>query len=338
MQNHYEVLGINTSATQAEIRRAYRILARRYHPDVNPGEGSGERFKKIAEAYRVLSDEKQRKLYDIELSSAERARLNRKNPYRAQQRYEEWRKRAAEAQNWGRETKSTLHEKPKLKKRPTPSGKTKKAPPKKEQNLIKEIGAAVRDYIKSRTKAKEASRGMQVSVIEVSVSIKDAIFGVKKTIEIAEESRTRKVSVRIPAGVRSGSVVRLRSTGKKKEELVLIVRVAWHPFIEIQPRGLIVEIPISVREAVCGASISVPTLEEPVSIRVPPASQSGTEIRVPKKGIKTADGERGDIFYRLMIKVPESSHAVGIQDLTETLDKYYESQVREALPESLSDL
>jgi curved DNA-binding protein len=187
------------------------------------------------------------------------------------------------------------------------------------------------------TKSTEAAPLRSVSVIEVSLSLKEAVFGVKKAIEIPDPTGPRKLSVTIPPGVRSGSVVRLRSKSNPGEDLVLIVRLATHPFLSIQARGLVAEIPVSVLEAHAGASISVPTLDEPVSVKIPAGSQSGSEIRLRNRGIPLKNGDRGDLFIRLLIKIPDSVGAVGLKEHFAALDQYYSSAVRNGLPKTLLD-
>lgn len=360
MDNYYETLGLNTSATFEEIRRAYRILARRYHPDVNPGKASEEKFKVISQAYTVLSDTEKRKAYDIDLEGYLKTRVNtRTQAYqRQQQRYDGARKRFYEAkhENFGRvdpnatkeettQSQSAQLKRPKrpptpgpfagladtarsiLKKLNSPIGKPKAAPKAKP---VRPQSAA------HEAKHSEPAGILKISVVEVSVSIKDAIYGIRKTVEISEPEGLRKVSVNIPPGVRNGSVVHLRS--KSHEDLVIIVRVAAHPFLSIHPKGLVAEVPVSINEAISGASISVPTLDEPVVVKVPPASQSGTEIRLKDKGIAHRDGTRGDLFIRLLVKVPETSAAVGIKEKASELDRYYGTAVRQSFPKTLLDV
>lgn len=335
MENYYEILGLKSSATQEEIRRAYRILARRYHPDVNPGKQSEERFKVIANAYSVLSDQNKRAAYDLEWERNAREQgfrtYKRQEIFRARERYEEVQSKVREAQARASVQQTARAERTKEKW--------------KSPSLFSEISSFATDKMKrlrgsvqdSFTAAKNSfeGKGKKISVIEVSLNVKEAIFGLKKTIEIAEPEGARKVSVAIPPGVRPGSVVHLRSKDLGGEDLVLIIRVAYHPYISLSTKGIVVEVPITVREAISGISLQVPTLESPQMIRVPPGSQSGTEIRLKGHGVQNKDGSRGDIFYRLMVRVPESSLAVGIGDKASEFDKYYERDVRSQLPDNL---
>lgn len=343
MQNHYTVLGINSSASPDEIRRAYRILARRYHPDLNPGQANSERFRKIAEAYEILSDSKKKSAYDANFESKQREDVAR--GFAAYERAQATRVR---------NRRNRRHPGPQQEPEPE-EVKPFESVVETSQRTIRKVSEQMRNLLRStigigeggkRTKPKErelGSKGAQgsierVSVIEVSVSIRDAILGTKKAIEIPEPEGQRKVSVRIPAGVRNGSVIRLRAKNLPGEDLVLIVRVASHPILSVQARGLVAEIPISIQEAIMGAHISVPTLEEPVSVKVPPASQSGSEIRLKNRGILQRDGTRGDLFIRLLVKVPDApAEAVGLKDKVSELEKYYSVPVRQGLPKNLSE-
>ncbi|MBN8550259.1 MAG: DnaJ domain-containing protein [Deltaproteobacteria bacterium] len=360
MDNYYETLGLNTSATFEEIRRAYRILARRYHPDVNPGKASEEKFKLISQAHTVLSDPEKRKVYDIDLEGFLRTRVNtRTQAYqRQQQRYDGARKKFYEAkhQNFGKVDPNSTKEEAEPRPRPDPKRRNRAPSPgpfaglaETARSLLKRLNSPVggekkatpnpkpaRPQSAAQERPSEPAGILKISVVEVSVSIKDAIYGIKKTVEIAEPEGARKISVNIPPGVRNGSVVHLRS--ETHEDLVIIVRVAAHPFLSIHPKGLVAEVPISINEAISGASVQVPTLDEPIVIKVPPASQSGTEIRLKEKGIALRDGSRGDLFIRLLIKVPETSDAVGIKEKAAELDRYYSTPVRQALPKTLLDV
>ena len=130
----------------------------------------------------------------------------------------------------------------------------------------------------------------------------------------------------------------MRAKSGSGEDLVIIVRVASHPSLSMQTRGLVAEVPISVNEAICGASVKLPSLDEPMVIKVPPGAQSGTEIRLKARGVQNKDGSRGDLIYRLMVKVPEAIIAVGIQDKARELEQYYESPVRQTLPKTLLEM
>ena len=340
MQNHYTALGVQSSATQDEIRRAYRILARRYHPDVNPGKASEEKFKAIAEAYAVLSDAAKREEYDSEFDRNGRLAADaRLKAYQQQARATTARERFLRARE--AETSAKL-KKPIRDQAPAPKaglslGGFARALGREISSTLPELGQ-LRNFMRKGSRVQTRSSSLlKVSVIEASISIRDAILGVKKTVSIEEPEGLRKVSVRIPPGSKTGSVIRMRSTSDSgpAEELVLVVRVTPHPQLSIQNRGLVLEVPVTINEAISGASISVPTIDEPVMLRIPQGSQSGTELRIKGKGIAFKDGSRGDLFVKLQVRVPESPEAVGLLDKASELDRYYSGSVRQNIPTSL---
>lgn len=351
MENHYAVLGLPSSATIDEIRRAYRILARRYHPDVNPGGTSEEKFKKVAEAYGVLSDIEKRKQYDLELEQAESNRSTRSrafSEYARAARYAKTKEAAAR--------RAADAYRPKNKRSASETRGSKAPPPEETMSPIfkvfskvrksglasaaRRVRRAFRRGADGETERKpfRASQVSQISIIEVSLTINDAIRGVRKTVEINEGTFVRKISVTIPAGVRNGSVVRFRQKNAGAEEVVIITRVAQHPSISMSAKGIIVEVPITVHEALSGTKIQIPGLDEPIFVTVEPGAQSGTEIRIRDRGTQLRDGTRGDLFVRLMIKVPTSPDAVGLKEKGKELEAYYGESVRRNLPKSLFEL
>lgn len=353
MEDHYKTLGVNSSATADEIRRAYRVLARRYHPDVNPGKAaSEERFKAIASAYAVLCDVELRRQYDSEYQEQRRAGNERARRYQqaqtATQRFYEYQARLREQRE--RETRDTNAA---ASEAARPGGKTTRQRGPAAQGVavpldrllaaiarpLAQLRDSARAALPGRNSIKGKNRGAtRLSIIEVSVSVRDAIYGVRKTVEIAEPEGARKVSVSIPPGVRNGSVVRLRSKSTLNEDLVLVLRVAAHPSISIQPKGLVVEVPITVSEALSGATIKLPTLDDQLMVRIPAGSQSGQEIRIKEKGIANRDGSRGDLFYRLLIKVPPSAEAVGLKEKAQEFEQYYGTALRQNLPSTILEL
>jgi curved DNA-binding protein len=170
----------------------------------------------------------------------------------------------------------------------------------------------------------ERNVGVQsVSVMEVLVTVPEAITGINKTVEIDG----RRFVMVVPPGVRTGSIIRLRSK-KSRDEVIVLIRLAPHPFLSIHPRGLVVEVPISIGEAYSGAKIRVPTLDGEISLKVPKSTQSGREVCLKGKGIMNKEGERGDIFYRMMIHLPEVAE---FQQIAGSLEQYYQNSIRQRL-------
>lgn len=344
MQDYYHLLGINNSASETEIRRAYRILARRYHPDVNPGKQAAEKFKSIAEAYRTLIDETRRREYERNFAAFKQASIQKK--YAAFKGAQQDMANASRAKSYYQNQKKDFENIKAFTRPPPAKQKTRLAlqnfwrPIKRDlQDLWLRLTGKLKSFKPhsgaSSTSSKNGDLPSKISIIEVSVSLAESIQGIRKTIEIEEPDGIRRIRVQIPAGVRSGSVVRMRSNTKGREELVLIVRVAQHPFMQIDARGLVVDIPVTLTEAFLGASIKVPTADgDPIMLKIPAGSQSGDELRVRNKGILEKN-ERGDIIYRIMVQHPGNQNDPELQKRMSELGLFYSSSLRKNMPKTL---
>lgn len=345
MSNHYQVLGVTTAATADEIRRAYRILARRYHPDLNPGETNAETFKKIASAYAVLSDPAQRQQYDAELEK------NRESFASAFDRaHREYRKN--QRSHTSNPQPSSGAQKPTAE--PSPRSTTKSGAPDASSgpsapstSSLSGLAASSRKRLKS-FKDRLLKRGLNtaasgtkvsgISLMEVSISIFDAIRGVRRTVELTDASgKTRKISAIIPPGVRTGSIVRFRRKEDPVEEVILVIRVALHPWLSMTAKGLTMEIPITIGEAIQGGKVQVPSLGDPLLVTVAPGTQSGKEVRLKSQGVRLADGSRADLFIKFLVAVPENPDAAGLREKIGELAPYYVQPVRQGLPRSILD-
>lgn len=350
MRDHYKTLGLSPAATAAEIRRAYRILARRYHPDVNPGKSTSDLFRAISEAYEVLSDPARRKAYDQErevhdtFSSAfDRAHT----AYRKQQQA---------ADKGARKPPTSPRPQPAAPKPESPPKRTVvKITPKQSPFVPAELGARILNLASTaRAKAEslkkwidpyapkrekgQKNRVASISVVEVSISIFEAISGARKTVEIPEPNgESHKVSVSIPAGARQGSIVRATNPTKSSEEVIAVIRVANHPWLAISHRGLTMNVPITVPEAIHGAKIQVPSLGDPLLVTVEPGTQSGKEVRLKGQGVNLADGGRGDLFINFLIQVPGSNDPATLAEPCAALQSLYSGDVRAHLPKKIGE-
>lgn len=324
------------SSTQDEIRRAYRILARRYHPDVNPDEPRAvEYFQTISEAYEVLSNEERRKQYDLQLQNNTRYHQTLHNAFESQ------RSRASRA-------RASYANAQQQQSRPKRSNNNQTKASKRDKNAATRIPSLLSravEQIKKRIRgssprSKHPPLHRKVSVIEISITIKEAVFGGKKTVELSEPEGVRKISVDLPPGIKDGSVIRLK-THNTSEELIVITRIAPHPFLSMHRKGLVYEVPITVPEAILGAHITVAGVDEPLTVKVPPGTTSGDELRITARGAflrstgTSTSSERGDLFIRFMVTLPESTDAVGFKDVAHAVEQYYGKNPRERLPKEL---
>ena len=209
-KNYYETLGINSSATVDEIRRAYRILARRYHPDVNPGKASEDKFKGIAEAYETLSDLGKRNAYDLEFDNHQRSRLSHgghgARSYKDSQIAAE---RAAAARAVANEAMRRAMGRRGASSGNTVSSNTSNSTTTKPQAL-KSVAASASSAVSStirgflnrafpndgntQSSSQPSTPAQKLSIIEISVSMRDALVGVRKTVEVSEPEGPRRIS------------------------------------------------------------------------------------------------------------------------------------------------
>jgi DnaJ-class molecular chaperone len=315
-RDYYEVLGVGRSATGDEIKTAYRKLARKFHPDLNPGDKAAEeRFKELQEAYDVLSDAEKRKLYD---QYGENWRVAQQGGGTPPPGWEGARARGGGAQAGGFDF----------------SGFD-----------FGDFGSAgssdIFEELFGRTggrgaRTRRTSRGRDVEA-EIELSLEEAHSGVRRTLSMqaAETCRTcngtgvvkddetcptcggtgqvpktRTIEVNIPAGVRDGSTVRLAGqggagmNGAQAGDLYLHIRLRPHPVFTVRGDDLEVEMPIAPWEAVLGTRIEVPTIEGKAEMTVPAGAQSGQRMRLRGQGLNKRKGGRGDEYVRLKIVVP----------------------------------
>jgi curved DNA-binding protein len=319
--DYYEILGLKHNASSTEIRRAYRKLVRRIHPDVNPSPQAEESFKKISQAYDTLSDDNKRASYDQKLKYEKGQRDTDRSSSYQRSHYKRYREQA-----------STFNQ-------PYDDLRKVQASSTDEVSLSKQVSIAFNSLKESfrRLRFKNPLTPIKnsLSVIEVLVSIEEAIVGVKKTVEI-DPLIQRKITVRIPAGVRTGSIIRLRSRSGGGEELLVVVRLLPHPYLRIEQKGLIAEIPITIKEAIEGQSIRIPTLDEPVTIVVPPGTQSGKEFCLRGRGIRLRGREPGDLYIRFLVYIPEIIDKGVASESTAKIEALYQQSPRAGLGSRLN--
>jgi curved DNA-binding protein len=286
------VLGVQRNADENSIRKAYRKLARELHPDVNPGDPvAEERFKDVSEAYAVLSDPARRSAYDefgeIALDpnfDAERARQAG---------------RAFGGGGFGR----------------GPGAGGFGGFEDLFSNLFSR-GAGRRGF--GGAGLRRAGPDVEA---ELDLDFMEAALGGEKRLTISRPSaeggsRQQTVTVRIPPGVADGGRIRLRGKGGggvgggPPGDLVARIRVRPHPFFRREGRDLYLDLPVSVREAILGAKVEVPTLEGRVTLSIPPGTDGGSKLRLRGKGVPHPSGRgAGDLYAVVQIKVPRNLDA-----------------------------
>lgn len=300
MSDLYKTLGVARTADQAEIKSAYRKLAKKYHPDLNPGDAEIERrFKEVNAAYGVLGDAEKRARYD-------RGEMDADGRERSGSGF--WR-------NWNR--------------RGGPGGGAGAAGggsrPKfdfgdefeSETDSIDEILKAWRSA-KSRQGGTDAGgeagtrtaprRSPQDLRYRLKVPFAEAVAGIKKRVTLSDG---KVVNLTIPAGTEDGTVLRLKGQGKPAAggkpsgDAYLELTVEPHAFYRRDGRDIHLDLPVTLKEAVLGASVTVPTVHGNVSLKIPRGANTGQVLRLRGKGVPaTAPEEPGDQYVTLSVVLP----------------------------------
>ena len=295
-QDYYEVLGVPRDATAEQIRKAYRTLARKFHPDVNQGESqSEEKFKKINEAYEVLKDSEKRGRYD-----ALGANWKEGQEFRPPPGYESFSfnfggpGRGGGAQGFEGAGFSDFFD-----MRFGQAGGAGFAPG-GERRAHRRAPQGFSGF--------HADPGAMAGDVEseLEVPLEQIATGGTMSIRIALPGQPPKsYDVRIPKDVREGRKIRLAGQGRAGGDLFLKVKYAPHPRFTIEGSDLTADLPVTPWEAALGAKKAVETLDGRLHVTVPAGSSSGRRLRVRAHGLANGDGARGDLFVRIMIVIPE---------------------------------
>jgi len=313
-KDYYATLGVSKSASEKEIKQAFRKLARKLHPDVNPGDKASEaKFKELNEANEVLSDPAKRKKYD-ELGANWRAYEQAEarggpNPFSGQ-----WAGNAGGASGYRTVTPEEMEEM--FGGGPSPFS----------DFFTTFFGGA-----DPQTQASRGGRGRTRQrpgrdiEHEIELTLEDAYHGATRRLSMAHDEGTKTVDVRIPAGVNDGSRVRVAGEGERGSgggqsgDLFLRVRLAPHQVFERKGRDLYVKAALKVTTAVLGGEVEVPTLSgKSVRLKIPPLTQNGQVFRLRGFGMPTVGkpDDKGDEYARVEIQMPT--------ELTDAERKHYE--------------
>ncbi|MBE9041763.1 J domain-containing protein [Oscillatoriales cyanobacterium LEGE 11467] len=320
-KDYYAILGVSKNASEADIKKAFRKLARKYHPDMNPDNKQAEaKFKEVSEAYEVLSDTDKRNKYDRfgqywkQAGSASPGSRSRTGvgsnvgnfDFGQYDNFDEFINELLGNFGGGRTNNNT---------RNRWSYSTNGA----SNNGFGGFGG-YEDFASyangatkntSKTSAKSPSGTSLDREATLSLTFAEAFAGVRKRLNLGSET----INVRIPAGAKSGSRVRVKGKGKRdgygrQGDLYLNVELQSHRFFQFEGDNLVCEVPISPDEAVLGAQIDVPTPDGTVTVNVPAGVRSGQSLRLRGKGWpKPKGGGRSDQLVRLTIVPPKSLNA-----------------------------
>lgn len=310
-KNYYEILGVKTDATTAEIKVAYRTLARKYHPDINKTPEACEIFKEITTAYETLSKTDLRNNYDIINGIFKQNSQENKN------------------------TSQTYSNKTTENKTYNTKTSTQKTQQKQKSSFFKNIKIFFTKLEKEkRTKAcKKPQKGQNITT-EVTISPEEVITGSKRVINVltrltcptcnghrfvnggkcdecngsGEISKKKRITVTIPKGIKDGAKLRLKGEGASGKnngangDLYIIVKIEMPTKIHHDKQNIYYNVPITPFEAVLGEEIKIPTFDGIIKLKLPPNTTSGQKFRISGQGIKK-NGKVGDLIITVSIEI-----------------------------------
>ena len=309
-RDYYEVLGVSRKANQDEIKKAYRRLAQKYHPDRNKEPDASAKFSEVQEAYDALSDEEMRRKYD-QFGHAGAAGS-----------FGGWPGGEPGAGRGGTYTWTNVGG-------PTGRGAGGVDFGSVFEELFGGMGGGRRGGgfgAQARTRSR-ATRGRD-AMREIEVDFLTAVHGGTKSIRISRGGAMQTIDVTIPKGTQDGAKLRVRGAGSPSSgggapgDLILTVRVSGHPVFRREGGDVLVDVPLNIAEAALGAKATVPTLDGGrVEVTVPPGTSSGQRLRLRGLGIPKDDGTKGDLYAVVKIVAPKDLSAADRKALEEMRDR-----------------
>jgi len=311
----YEVLGVPRSSKAEAIQKAYRKLARQYHPDLNPGDKAAEeRFKEISAAYDVLGDPERRRNYDEFGDAALDSGFDAEKARQAREEFQ---------RHFGYGGAGA------------PGGFA-------EQFEFGDLDDLMGRFFAGRGGGRGTRfRGADLEA-QLELDFVDAIRGGERRLSLTRPDaegrvQTHQVTVRFPPGVDDGSRLRVRGQGTPGAggggagDLWVSVRVRPHRLFRREGRDIVLDVPISVREAVRGGPVEIPTLDGRATVTIPPGTHSGTRLRLRGKGVPgSRGGPSGDLLVRVQIRVPRDLDQEALGAL-EKLARFDDPELRREL-------
>lgn len=298
VRNLYEVLGVSKTATSAEIKSQYRKLARKYHPDLNKDDkNAAEKFKEVSQAYDILGDKAKRQQYDNNEIDAEGKPTGfGAGGFGGGYRPDGGSYRTySSTQNFGDgfDFASIFGE-----------------------DIFSKFGGG--GFSQRAQKARDLAYSLDIDFL-------DAAKGAEKNIVM----NGKQLNVKIPAGTVSGQVLRLKGQGEKgannslNGDALITINVRPHPYFKLEGKDILLVLPVSIKEAILGAKVIVPTISGMVNVTIPPYSSSGDKLRLKGKGLKVRNSV-GDEIITLSVMAPKRKN----NDLEKILSEMSDEQLR----------
>ena len=290
-EDYYNTLGVSRSASQAEIQQAYRKLARKYHPDLNPDDATAaKKFQEVQKAFEVLNDPQKRENYDRYGEAFEHA--------------------GAGGPGGPRWTYSTSGEDIDFSQ--LFGGGGGMGGMGGFADLFEQLGRAGSRRGRGARAERPTARGGDIET-EIEIPFQTAVTGGETVVRLARGDQVESLTVKIPAGIEDGKKIRLRGQGQPgfhggpAGDLLIKIRVSPHPYFQRQGQNLVVRVPLTLGEALAGAKVDVPTPYGPVSLKIPPGTSSGSKLRIREHGVTRKDGSRGDLLAEVQVVLPKDA-------------------------------
>ncbi|RMG59703.1 MAG: molecular chaperone DnaJ [Deltaproteobacteria bacterium] len=352
-KDYYKILGVSESASKEEIKKAFRNLAKKYHPDVNPGDREAEnRFKEINEAYEVLSDDKKRAQYDAMRKGAFTSGsfggfegfdifdvFTGGSGFDVEDVFGDifGSARSGRSPRRGRDIVSGVL----LSFEEAVKGTVKTITVNRSVSCEGCAGTGISSSSRRTcpTCAGTGRTGRRTGFLSVTQRCGSCggtgFLGSRCSLCGGEGKKnvTETVKVRIPPGADEGTRVRVPGKGEAGEgggpagDLYLSVSVAPHPYFTRKGDDIYLELPVNVSEAVLGTTLEVPTVDGPVRVKLPPGTDSGKKIRLRGKGVYRKDGTRGDQYVTVKVVVPRSTDP-DFRKLVREFSKWEDNNIR----------
>lgn len=300
-RDYYNILGVDRNASAAQIKSAYRKMARKHHPDVCKDPDAAERFKEATAAYEVLSDPKKRTMYD---------RFGHAGPAAAG-------RGGQRVYTWGPGARGPFG----AGARPVDFEEVFSSSPFSGMSL-KDILAALAGGGRGRAGRRRRRNAVAAQDLEYPVSLDflQAARGCTTRLQLRHDDGTGRqtIDVKIPAGVRDGSKVRIRGRGPGGGDLYIITRIRPHPYFRREGSDVYVDLPISIAEAAGGATVTVPTIDGPAQLKIPPGTAGGMKLRLRNRGVPDPKTKtRGHEYAVIKIVLPKKISDEGLKLLQE---------------------
>ena len=355
-KNYYNILGVTPDSEAAEVKAAYRSLARKYHPDINKAPESAQKFKDILEAYETLSDTTRRKQYDMVngfYKTPKNSFAGNNFKKASQENSKTTFKQTSNNQNKKNKTQNNQNT--------TKSNTTTQDEIYRQKFFKNRINSILDEIIKNhnhQNKKNKPQNGDDIKT-DITISLSESIKGTERVLNIIHKelcphcrgrkfingtkcqicsgsgvfNSTRKITVKIPAGIKNNSKLRLAGEGNpgfwggENGNIYITVKIKQNSNIEIHDNNILVKLPITPFEAVLGGSVPISVLDKKLTLTLPPMTNSGQKFRIANQGLKTNE-KFGDIIVTVEIQLPKNLSQDEIR-MYEKLKKMSSGSIRE---------